>query len=191
MFGSGLQGVYAKTLVHETSHTFGLVDDYNANYNPSNISDAFRFTGDFSIMGALYGSAPEYLAWEGWLMGWLDDSQVECLAPGNQTVTIQAVETPGGVKMAEIPISATKALIIEYRRPLLADSGLTSSGLLVYTVDTSIASGDGPFKVVGGTSAQHLADALLGQGGLLTVGNVTVKVIKSSKDSDTVNVTVG
>lgn len=191
VFGSGLQGVYAKTLVHETSHTFGLVDDYYANYTSSIPFDAFRFTGDFGIMGALYGSAPEYLAWESWLMGWLDDSQVNCLAPGTQTLTLQAIETPGGLKMALIPISRTKALVIESRRPLLGDANLPTSGVLVYTVDTSIASAEGPLRIIGGTLSHHLSDALLTNGEQITVGNATVRVTNSTKGSDTINVSVG
>ncbi|HUW77765.1 MAG TPA: hypothetical protein VMV52_03325 [Candidatus Nanopelagicaceae bacterium] len=191
VLGANNIGIYAKTLVHETSHTMGLVDDYNAYYSASNPSDAFRFTGDFGIMSTLYGTAPEYFAWESWLMGWLDDSQINCLAPGNQTLTLNALETQGGVKMAEIPLSATKALIIESRRPILADSNLSNSGVLIYTVDTSIASARGPIRIIGGTASNHLTDALLSEGNQVTIGNVKIVVTSSTTTSDTINVQVG
>lgn len=189
--GSNVPDAYAKTLVHETSHTFGLVDDWNVNYNTANLNDAFRFTGDFSIMGTLFGAAPEFLAWESWLMGWIDDSQVYCLAPGNQTFTLQTLEGATGVKMAMIPISATRAAVVEYRRPVLADSSLRTSGLLVYTVDTSVPSAAGPLRVIGGTTALRLTDALLTPGEQLTVGKITVKAISSTRDYATINVNVG
>jgi M6 family metalloprotease-like protein len=191
LFGADWSRQYAKTLVHETSHTFGLVDDYDEAFDPLRVNDAFRFTGDFGIMGTLYGTAPEYLAWESWLMGWLDDSQVDCLAPGNQTVTLTALETIGGVKVAVVPISSTTALFIESRRPIAADASLTGSGVLVYTVDTSIASAHGPLKVIGGTPANHLTDALLAVNGQVTVGNVSVTVTGSTSTSDTISVSVG
>lgn len=191
LFGSDRPSAYAKTLVHETSHTFGLVDDYNANFNSSNLDDAFRFTGYFSIMGTLYGTAPQYLAWESWLMNWLDDSQVECLARGGRTLTLQALETRRGLKMAVIPTNATKAVLIESRRPILADEHLPTAGVLVYTVDTSIASANGPLRIVGGTPTSHLTDALLTKGGQLTIGNITVRVINSTKESDTINISIG
>jgi len=191
LFGSDWPSAYDKTLVHETSHTFGLVDDYNANFNSSNFDDAFRFTGDFSIMGTLYGTAPQYLAWESWLMNWLDDSQVDCLAPGGRTLTLQALETRQGLKMAVIPISTTKAVLIESRRPILADEHLPTAGVLVYTVDTSIASANGPLRIIGGTPAYHLTDALLTKGDQLTIGNITVRVINSTEASDTISISVG
>jgi M6 family metalloprotease-like protein len=191
LFGADWPSEYAMTLVHETSHTFGLVDDYNADFDPRKPNDAFRFTGDFSIMSTLYGTAPEYLAWEAWLMGWLDDSQVECLAPGNSVVTLQALETPGGVKVAVIPISMTRALFVESRRPIAADARLPGSGALVYTVDTSIASAHGPLKVIGGTPALHLTDALLALNGQVTVGNIKLTIIGSTSTTDTINVNVG
>lgn len=189
-FGSNTASAYPKTLVHETSHTFGLVDDWNVNYDTSNLSDAFRFTGNFSIMGTLFGTAPHYLAWESWLMGWLDDTQINCLAPVTQSLTLQALETSGGVKMAMIPLSSTKAAVIEYRRPLLADANLTAAGVLIYTVDTSIASADGPLRVIGGTTSHYLTDALLTTGGQRSVDGIQVKVTRTTNDSATISVTI-
>lgn len=187
IFGSNTSSAYAKTLVHETSHTFGLVDDWNVNYNSSTPNDAFRFTGDFSIMGSLYGVAPEYFAWESWLMDWLDDSQVNCFAPGDQTFTLQSLESSGGIKMAVIPTSATQAVIVEYRRQTLADKRLPTSGVLVYTIDTKIPSASGPLRVVGGTASRQLTDALLTNGEHLSVGNVNLKVISLTADTSTIN----
>jgi M6 family metalloprotease-like protein len=58
---------------HEFGHTLGLVDLYafdpvergQATIEPAEI---FRFTGGFSLMGNIDGSAPEYFAWERWVL---------------------------------------------------------------------------------------------------------------------------
>ena len=62
-------------LNHEFGHTLGLVDLYAFKpEDPSNPYDYHRFVGEFSLMGlsSLNANAPGYLAWERWLLDWLE-----------------------------------------------------------------------------------------------------------------------
>jgi M6 family metalloprotease-like protein len=168
---------------HEIGHAMSLVDLY------AFAGATHRFVGDYSMMGYINGTAPEILAWERWHLGWLDDSQVVCPASGTNTFALTPVETSGGVKMIVVPTGRTTAVVVESRRPLGFDVNLTRSGLLVYYIDTSIASGQGVVKVlpIDETDTRKL-NAPLTVGQSLTYNGVTVKF--ASGDATTVNVEV-
>src|SRR5207247_1671509 len=80
-----------KWLNHEVGHTMGLVDLYAFQ------GDGHRFVGGFSMMGLISGLAPEYFAYERWLLGWLDDAQVSCQQSTDSTVTLTPIEQNGGL----------------------------------------------------------------------------------------------
>ena len=84
-----------KVLNHETGHDMGLPEGYNA----TGQGGQFAFTGDWGVMGNIAGEAPDFLAWEKWKLGWLDDGQIACLR-GDDTVTrtLSPIGTPGGTK---------------------------------------------------------------------------------------------
>ena len=58
-------------LNHELGHSMGLPDSYS-------YEGAGGFTRPFSLMDLINSVAPEFLAWERWQLGWLDDEQVRC-----------------------------------------------------------------------------------------------------------------
>ena len=66
------------------------------------------------------------------------------------------------------------------------DTALTKTGALVYTVDTSLLTGNGPIHVYPNTSY----DSVLGAGAQATVGNVTIRVLQSTANGDTVMIAV-
>ncbi len=169
---------------HEVGHTMGLADLYA--YSGS----THRFVGDFSLMGHIPGTAPEYFAWERWLLGWLDDNQVVAARHGSTTVRLTPVETAGGTKLIVIPTGKTTAVAVENRRSLGFDAKLARPGPLVYAIDTSIDSGQGPIKVLPliDTGQRHLT-APLSVGQTLTFAGATVKYISSEDDDVTVEVT--
>jgi len=140
--GVGLRGWGFKWMNHEIGHTMGLVDLYA--YSGS----AHRFVGGWSLMGLISGHAPEYFAWERWILSWLDDNQVVCLPSGKITATLNAVPLSGGQKMIVAPISETRAVVVEVRRRVGYDLSLREEGPLVYLVDTSRQNGDGVIKVL-------------------------------------------
>ena len=141
-------------------------------------------------MGFISGKAPEPLAYERWLLGWLDDSQVICQQTDNETTTLTAIEKDGGVKAVIVPTGATSAVMIESRRALGYDSNLVKPGALVYSIDTSIPSGEGPIQVFPVKANDPYRDqSPLAVGESVTVGNVTITVTAATADSDTIQVT--
>jgi M6 family metalloprotease-like protein len=171
-----------KWLNHEAGHTMGLVDLYAFE------GGQHRFVGGFSMMGYISGLAPEYLAYERWLLGWLDDAQISCQKHEDTTVALTAIELEGGIKAVMVPTGPTSLVAVESRRALGFDTQLTKTGALVYTVDTSIPSGYGPVQVLPNISDKY--QSLLGPGGQVTVGKVTFSVVQATDIGDTVRVTV-
>ncbi len=178
-------------LNHETGHTMGLPDLYAYQYDAANYDDQHRFVGGFGLMGYIDGSAPEFFAFERWQLGWLEDSQIICQPEGEQTTTITPIETAGGVKAVMIPISDSKVIVIESRRPIGYDDSLVKSGVLVYTVDTSIYSGEGTLVVYPILENDpYREQSPLANGESITVENVTITVTGSTAEGDTVQVTI-
>ena len=178
-------------LNHESGHTMGLPDLYSYQYDPANYNDQHRFVGGFGLMGYIDGNAPEFFAFERWQLGWLEDTQIICQLEGEQTTTITPIEMSGGVKAIMIPINDSKVIVIESRRPIGYDSSLIKSGALVYTVDTSIYSGEGTLVVYPILENDPYRDqSPLANGESITVENVTITVTDSSDDGDTVQVTI-
>jgi len=162
-------------LPHEMGHSLSFVDMYDYDGGPG-------FTGEFSLMNDIAAEAPEYLAWERWHAGWLDDDQIVCLAD-DATVTLEPVELPGGTKAAVVPIGTTRAVVIESRRAIGYDSALQREGAIVYVVDTTVYSGYGTVEVMNGQQA-------LREGESVTVDGVTVTVVSADESSDTIEIVV-
>jgi M6 family metalloprotease-like protein len=183
-------------LNHEVTHTLGLVDLYAfTQENSANQYDGLRYTGEFSYMGfsSYESNSPSLFAYERWNLGWLDDSQIKCMNESKTTQLITPVETIGGVKAVMVPISKTKSVVIESRRPLGIDSKLAKSGALVYVVDSTNQSGLGPVKVYPSdvTSDPRYLKAPRAVGEKITIEGVTVTVTQSNESGDTVEVSKG
>ena len=181
-------------LNHEISHTMGLVDLYaSTQSDATNRYDFLRYTGEFSYMGlsSYQSNSPSLLAFERWNLGWLDDSQIECMKGTSFTKLITPVQTIGGTKAVIIPISRTKALVIESRRALGIDKALAKSGALVYLVDSSLQSGRGPVQVYPSDlkSDPRYLQAPRALGESVVVEGFTIKVTQSDASGDTVEIT--
>lgn len=189
--GADLTGWGFLWLNHETGHALGLPDLYAYQYDVTNYDDQHRFVGGFGLMGYIDGNAPEYFAYERWQLGWLDDEQIFCQTSGEQTVELSAIETIGGTKAVMIPVSETKVVVVESRRRLGYDVTLLKEGALVYTIDTSIYSGEGPLVVYPILENDPYRDqAPLALGETITVEGVTITVLESTNGGDTVQVVV-
>jgi M6 family metalloprotease-like protein len=178
----------ARWLSHEFGHTMSLVDlyDYGVPSNP----EIFHFVGEFSMMGNISGAGPEYLAWERWVLGWLDDNDVVCAPRGHTTATLTPVEVAGGTKLVVVPTGATTAVAVESRHALGYDSELPSSGVLVYFIDTSIASGRGTVKILPIADGDlSKLSAPLGVAQSLTYAGVTVTFTAQDASGDQIDVT--
>jgi M6 family metalloprotease-like protein len=135
----------ANVLIHETGHILGLPDLYVE--STSNYWSLFRFAGSWDVM-SWNDPGTHFLAWNKWKLGWLDSSQLTCLdGPGELTATITPLAREGGLKAVVLPMGPSSAFVVEARRKIGKDSGLCDTGVLVYSVDSTVRSGHGPVRV--------------------------------------------
>jgi hypothetical protein len=94
--------------------------------------------------------------------------------------------------MLVYPVSAARAVVVENRQPLGYDEGIAASGALVYTVDTSVRSGEGRVRVVDSTpgSADGLEDAPFAPGTSWTDPTTGVVLTFRTGPADTLTVTL-
>ena len=150
--------------------------------------------------------ARETLAWSRWLLGWLDRDQIRCVTEPRATVILSPVADPrGGIAMAAVPLGAHDVIVIESRRRIGYDAGvahaqldgerttlpgLASEGVLVYTVDASLAGGLLPIKLAGDVgNGQVDGYPVLGVGASVTVRGYTITVTADDGDTHTVTIT--
>jgi M6 family metalloprotease-like protein len=137
-------GSYSRTgyrvLPHENGHTFGLPDLYT--------QDGGGAVGHWDIMSEDWGADNDLLGWHKWKLGWLDGSQVGCVA-GRGTVEYQLTPLykPGGGKLVLVPLGSQSTYALEVREQGGNDEVVCRPGLLVYKVDGGIDTGRGPITV--------------------------------------------
>ncbi|MBT2369877.1 M6 family metalloprotease domain-containing protein [Streptomyces sp. ISL-10] len=143
-FGQDIWTSGYKVAVHETGHTFGLPDLYAFS------GTLHQYVGGWDVMGNMSGPAPQYFGWHAWKFGWINDNQVSCLSMnGTYSTTLKGVEYWGSAyKLAVIRTSATTAYVAESRKAVNNDSNACATGVVIYKVDTSITTGNGPIRVV-------------------------------------------
>ncbi|MGW7387091.1 M6 family metalloprotease domain-containing protein [Streptomyces sp. NPDC054794] len=166
-FGQDLNHWGPTVLNHETGHTMGLPDLYS--YASSD--NEHPYVGGWDQMGLISGHSPDRLAWHKWKQGWLRPDQVGCISrPGTSTQVLTPVERAAGKKMAVIKTSSTRAVVAEVRSKEGVNKKACATGVLIYTVDTSVNSGSGPIRVKdarpnsGGCDGSELNDATYGHG---------------------------
>jgi M6 family metalloprotease-like protein len=163
-------------VAHEFGHVLGLQDLYsNSETDPS------PFVGDFDFMSnaSKDAAAPGLLGWDRWRLGWISDASVVCVKPtAENRITLSPLQTGKGTLLAVVPLSSTRALVMESRHPIGLDSKLASPGVLVYIVDTVTDTTEGPMRVQLAPNAT-LADALLGVGEYLEASGWVVSVTRN------------
>ena len=147
----------------------------------------------------------EMLAWSRWQLGWLDETQVHCVGSDSATVTLTAIADPGdAVAMAAVPINRREVIVIESRRKLGYDRGeefewrdggtgrqkaLITEGVLVYTVDSSVHSGDLPVRIAGDSgNGQVDGFPVLEPGESVTLHGYTITVTADNGSTHTVSI---
>ena len=188
-----LNGWKSIWLNHEVTHTMGLVDFYAATSGGgSDYWDWHRYVGQFSYMGfsSFDSNAPGLTAYERWYLDWLDDSQIICAPNFESTYVITPVEVSGGVKAIMIPLSLTKEIVIESRRPIGIDKNLKKSGALIYTIDSTKQSGMGPAQIypIDLKNDPLYLQAPRAVGESVSVGGYTITVTASNSAGDTISI---
>ena len=180
-------------LNHEVTHTMGLVDFYaNTAGGGSDYWDWHRYVGQFSYMGfsSFDSNAPGLTAYERWYLNWIDDSQIICsrLEITNQLIT--PVESSGGIKAVIIPLTKTKEIVVESRRPIGIDKNLKKSGALVYIIDSTKQSGRGPAQIypIDLKNDPLYLQAPRAAGESVSIEGYTISVSSSNTSGDTVTI---
>ena len=187
---------------HEFGHAIGLphVGLSRGELPPFNPLD---------LMGGQDGPTRELSGWIRFYAQWLDDAKVFCKESKNlNSLEMTLVPLSGsdkGLKLAIIPISQTKAVLVEARRETKFSCNMPtpSNGVLVYTLDTTLGhnedflipiypSGRNLEKpTCGGVAANYtpqMRDMLLHEGQSITVDGVKVEVLLHG-NSDKIRIT--
>ena len=167
-----------KIVNHETGHAISLPESYNG----SGTGATHLWVGGWDLMGNILGHAPEYMAWNKWKLGWLDDPDFGCLASdGSAEYTLSPVVAPsdGGVSKKGVVVrtSPTTAVVAELRAPVGLDATTTATpgasrmcdwGVLLYRIDVTVLNAYGSIKVL---------DAMPGSTGGGCTGDVDIATL--------------
>lgn len=123
--------------LHNFFHT-AVFDFGDGDGNPNSNADEHRSMGAWGVMAQ---GQIGLLGWQKWLLGFWQDSQIACIDKTKSTtvwIAPQSYRTKK-VKLAVIPISPTKGIVIESMRAagLEYKLGPDEQGALVYLVDTT------------------------------------------------------
>jgi hypothetical protein len=141
-FGSGAGKL--DVIAHELGHTlFNLEDLYVfLNSNRPSVPDPSP-AGPWDMMS---NSALNFFGWSKYLNGWLDDSEINCVA--SQASTTQYLTEIDRLnskkKLLLIQTEPGVVMGVEVRADKRCRDGKSCLGLLIYTVDTRVNHGDGP-----------------------------------------------
>ncbi len=173
--------------------------------DPERTYEFYAIDGGLSTTILSHFTAREMLAWSRWQLGWLNPDQILCVTV-DATVDLKPVALdPGdGTGMAAVPLSDHEVIVVESRRKIGYDArteqpfpngtreslpALGPEGVLVYTVDASIGSGQIPIKVVDNDGYGVFDDyPLLAVGESVTVRGYTIAVIADDGDTHTVTI---
>jgi hypothetical protein len=79
-------------------------------------------------------------AWNQWLLGWMTNEQIACIdkasANGNEVDLVPLQSSTSGHRTAMVPISETRAIVVESHRNSGYGKNLGASGVLAYLIDT-------------------------------------------------------
>lgn len=150
----------------------------------------------FDIMGSQDGSTRELSGWLRFVAQWLPDEKVYCKKFENlngQSLSLVPLNSKSeGLKMAVVPVSNSKAIVIESRRFTKFSCGIpTKNGVLVYVYDANLSHGEDflmPVYPTGRLKENHnssavpcnsepFADPLLYQGDRVTIEGMNVEVL--------------
>ncbi len=189
----GVLGAQWKWMAHETGHALGLYDE--------DLQHASATLGNWSVMANNWSSgAIELNGWDRFLQGWLSTSQVSCVqkaeltAAGTSISLSPLVRQDADIKVAMVPLSTSKILVMESRKLEGYDTMQPSEqGVLVYTVDMSIGQLGGGYVTrprAGSTDRSGFRDAALRAGDSVTVEGVVVTVVESTSNGDKIKIAI-
>jgi len=136
---------------------------------------------------------PGISSWTKMRLGWLDDSKVKTIGPGEKTELVLGPLEDGAseVLAVRLPLSGTKYYLIENRQPIGFDKNLPASGVLVMYADDDVAEcrhGQAPVKLMDARpSVPHLEGAAFEPGKMDTFrddkNKVEIRILERVGDS--------
>lgn len=190
MFMDEIGREYWSYWAHEFGHAIGLphIGSSRGEVPPFN---------PFDLMGGQDGPTRELSGWLRFFGAWLPDERVFCKELINLKSTditlVPLSNSDSGIKFTVIPVSKTKAVLVESRRFTKFSCGLKDkNGVLVYTYDATLGHGENflnPIAPAGRTAQGQggsaclvapFADPLLYKGNKVTVEGVTIEVLDSA-----------
>jgi len=193
LISPGGSGIFEQTFwgwVHELGHLFGLTD-------VRDVTDPTRqdssYLGIYELMNAPI--APELLAWQRWLLGVLEDDQVDCYSgvSSGKTWLRPVASNSLDTKMAVMPISKYKALVVESRRNMGYDTQLApkSEGVIAYVVDSTVPYTESGMWIIPAPDSKDTnwrTDAALEVSQSITYEGWTIEVLESGAFGDLVSI---
>ena len=186
------------TLVHETTHLFGLPDLY---WHFAEDSKA----GSWDIMSDTF-RAGSFLGWHRHKLGWLDLSRELYISQPTSGwyTTLSPLSGGCGLSMVALPIDdaakPSKLFVVELAQPVLGrtDSQPRGDGVLIYTVDVNVKSLESPVEILAKTTGfdseyGNLYQAPFGVGdrASFTVGSAHLTVDVIQKFGSSYNIKIG
>jgi len=201
--------------IHEAAHMFEMPDWYLIAANAVlgsqtppelNLDYAAGPLNVWGVMSSQDGPSRTFVAWTRWLLGWLDDDQVDCYSleqvqtHGSFDTELLALDIyESGTKAIIIRTGQYSGLLIESRRPVFPDDWLVAwetngrdpYGLIVYEIDATLPGAYGTLSVVtpdghefgymerGSRMHQKVIDALFNVGNSATVQGIGIELIFS------------
>ena len=167
-------------LLHETGHLLGLNHIYAGARGPAG----------WDVMGNVFGM-DDFLGFNKYFLGWIEENQVNCISASSSKESIHLLTPVGttstGTKIAMIKISQSNGVVVELRRKTELDNlSEANSGVIVYTLDTSIPDNQGAINIVSNptkfgsdTRKNRVLLGSMGVGESTITNGFKIKVIKS------------
>ena len=172
---------------HEFGHVLGITHPFKyVEGKPGPIWD---------LMGNGGTSVPEFIGWHRFILNWLGEKEIICLAKdskGDIEQTLKPLNSKeAGKKLLIKPLSATQALVVEVRRQSTFDK-LTpnETGVLVYLVDVTKGDDQGIITIISSKKTTKDTQILgsLKPGEKVSYKGITIQVVSSNKSGDTIKV---
>lgn len=131
------------------------------------------------------GDGLEYSAWNRWVGKLITDDQMLCLPNETSTTLLKPIEDiKTEIKGLVIPITPSKALVIENRAAIGFDKKLSqgAQGVIVYEVDTSAETGYGPMRLIRKENSTDVwfRDNALKNGQSITYAGFKIRIVGES-----------
>lgn len=134
-------------LDHTLGHTlFQFEDLYLLPKNIEAFAARSKTVIKYDIMA---GTGQDFIGWNRWLNGWIEDKDIICLSPSTSTGTVRLefLSNSQGKRLVVIPQARGKGIFLEYRGARPRDDGSgEGKGVYVYSLNSNINHGDGPLE---------------------------------------------